>query len=182
MLFLIITSRYRFRIYNIFIFFAIFLRFSLWLYDLLILRLDFLLRFFFSIRFDWPFTHFCYLIFFLYFLKLPFLIERLLLPILFLYFFFLFAFLFLTALRKSNLALHLIIILKDVSNELAVRNIEVTLFYPNCLDKSSLTVLVSLLILLHLSVGLLNMRQPIHHLPSPHSSAKDIDACIGCHL
>jgi hypothetical protein len=63
--------------------------------------------------------------------------------------------------------LHLIIIFEDIANEFAVGDIEVALLDFDGLDEPPSAVLVPLLILLHLTVGLLDIGKPFHNLPRP---------------
>lgn len=101
---------------------------------------------------------------------------------LFFIFLLLFAFLLIVALRECDLALHLIIIFEDIANEFAISYIKIPLLNPDGLDEPSPAVLISLLILLDFSICLFYMGKPLHHFPCPYCSAKDIDACVGCHF
>lgn len=114
-------------------------------------------------------------------LPLFFLIHSLF-PSLLIHLLLLFRFGLITILREGNFALHLIIILKDISNQLTIGNIKAALLDPNGLDEPLLAILIALLFLLDLPVCLLNMGQPLNHPPRPHSRAQNVDACIGSHL
>lgn len=80
---------------------------------------------------------------------------------------------------EGNLALHFIIILKDIANKLTIGYIKIALLDSYSSDEPLPTIFVTLLILLHLPVCLLDVWQPFHDPPGPEGSTEDIDTRIG---
>lgn len=72
--------------------------------------------------------------------------------------------------RKRNLALHFVIILKDIAYKLTIGYIKISLLDSYSLNESLTTIFIAFLIFLNLSVCFLDVRKPLDHPPSSQGS------------
>ena len=70
---------------------------------------------------------------------------------------------FLLGQRHSNITKNFIIILKNITNDLAMSNVIVILLNSDSFDKFHLAIEIIILFFLHLPVSLLKMRQPLRY-------------------